>query len=740
MVCYIKHILFLAIFILLPMGGGGAQNVAENKDKPQTKQASFPDPTSLSADWWKYFEVTGDVFKQRIKFTRERLDKLIEALAPEQRDAAVEGKKLLLGKLQELPKLRSVNGKAEQPLPPVFKKAYTIEEWLLIGRKLRSQRNDVEKEKEDIGIRQEKETRENDQYQTKLAHYLNLEITDPSRPLEGLELMNNRVFMEVSRLALKKHQTTLKLREEKAKVLAEQQQVAVKRLTATFDYVINLESTIRKARKTLDDRTKALKKLKAKPSVSKPVSRKRKTQPGSGDSENPEDRVLAHFASQKSIIMHVEEAGADIELSELVAQKALAQLILGRSGINIEVMRAHLVERSKRSRQVTEKQLGWVKNSVWQFKQALLFLSQTQDDDKNKSKLAKLQRKRLDQAQRTLITLQKLKGSISELGLIDEQLDIRLALAEGRVQHWQTLFWQKLSTLWQSTYALFTGSLFTVGDTPVTAVGLAWAMLILSIASLLSRMLRRAMAHIGERQEGVSVSALYTIGRLAHYVILIVGAILALSSIGLDFGNLALIAGALSVGIGFGLQTVVNNFVSGLILLFEQPLKVGDFIELQSGLLGEVKEINVRSTRINTRDNYDIIVPNSELINNRVTNLTLKDAMIRIRVPFGVAYGTDKNLVKRVAIEAAERVAFTITKTGKEPQVRLTSFGDNSLNFELVIWISPAVVKRHGWIKSAYLWEIETLFSKNNISFPFPQRDIHIKSGNFDMLVEATEE
>ena len=272
-------------------------------------------------------------------------------------------------------------------------------------------------------------------------------------------------------------------------------------------------------------------------------------------------------------------------------------------------------------------------------------------------------------------------------------------------------------------------TLFEINETPVTSLGLLRVVLILTIALWLSKGIRKAIARVGEKRGGVSQSSLYTFGRLVHYVVLTVGIIIGLSSIGIDFTKFALFASALGVGIGFGLQTLISNFVAGLIILFERSLKVGDFVELESGVTGEVNEINMRSTLITTNDNVDILVPNSEFVGGRVINWTLREAYRRIRVPFGVAYGTEKELVKKAALEAANKVPWTLQKTkGRQPQVWFVEFGDSSLNFELVVWLTPEAVKRPGSVQAAYLWEIETKLAEYGIEVPFPQRDLHLRS------------
>src|SRR5690606_33415871 len=178
-----------------------------------------------------------------------------------------------------------------------------------------------------------------------------------------------------------------------------------------------------------------------------------------------------------------------------------------------------------------------------------------------------------------------------------------------------------------------------------------------------------------------------------------------------------------------GLQNVISNFTAGLMLLFEKTLKVGDFVELESGVHGEVKEINIRSTIITTNDNVDIVVPNSEFVDGRVTNWTMREARRRMRIPFGVAYGTDKEKVKEAVLAAADNVPHRLTgETVKPPQVWLVEMGDSALNFELVVWLTPDAVKRPSAVKAAFLWEIHTALVNADIEIPFPQRDLHIKS------------
>jgi len=286
---------------------------------------------------------------------------------------------------------------------------------------------------------------------------------------------------------------------------------------------------------------------------------------------------------------------------------------------------------------------------------------------------------------------------------------------------WWVRYWDDV-VRWVST------PFMTIGTTGVTVLGVLQAVVVVIAALIASRVLRQGLARLDNRLPNLDKSMSYVLGRVVHYVVLVIGVFVAVSLLGVDLTKIAIVAGALGVGLGFGLQNIVNNFVSGLILLFERNIKIGDFIELASGLTGEVRDINIRSTIVTTNDNVDIVVPNSELVSQSVTNWTLRDAVRRMRIPFGVAYGSDKDTVRTAALEAAAAVEHTLRGADREPQVWLTGFGDSSLNFELIVWLTPAAVIRPGRIVADYNWEIETALGKYGLEIPFPQRDIHVRS------------
>ena len=276
---------------------------------------------------------------------------------------------------------------------------------------------------------------------------------------------------------------------------------------------------------------------------------------------------------------------------------------------------------------------------------------------------------------------------------------------------------------------------FQIGETNITLSTVLGLVIIIVTVNWFAKFVEKVIYSRVSRNvnSGLSNSSLYAFSRISRYIILFIGIVVGLNFIGFNLSSLALVGGALGVGIGFGLQNIFNNLVSGIIILIEQTLKVGDFVDLQSGVMGRVSEINMRYTRITTNDQVDIIVPNSEFINGRVINWTLGDLNRRMHIPFGVAYGTNKDLVKECAVKAAHSVSYTLAGKENEIDVWLVNFGDSSLDFELIVWVGLEGVRTPGKVQAKYLWAIETELGKAGVEIPFPQRDLHVRSGSLDI-------
>ncbi len=257
----------------------------------------------------------------------------------------------------------------------------------------------------------------------------------------------------------------------------------------------------------------------------------------------------------------------------------------------------------------------------------------------------------------------------------------------------------------------------------VTPNSVLTVILTVYVTLLISRAIRAFLLQQVLPSHNVEIGAQISIARLIHYAVMTVGFIVLLKFLGFGMNQITILGGALGVGIGFGLQAIVNNFVSGLILLFERPIKVGDMIDV-GDQVGEVKELGLRATTVQTFDNAEVVIPNSQLISANVTNWTLAEKKIRVKVPVGVAYGSDVTEVIRILLACAE--ANPIVLSSPKPVALFLAFGSSSLDFELRVWIAD--FKDKYTVLSELNQDIETEFDSAGIEIPFPQSDLHLRS------------
>ena len=267
-----------------------------------------------------------------------------------------------------------------------------------------------------------------------------------------------------------------------------------------------------------------------------------------------------------------------------------------------------------------------------------------------------------------------------------------------------------------------------VAGVSITLGGLLTGGVLIVGACVLSWVVTKTLQRIRLRSQRTT-AALYVLEKLAGYGIVITGVMMGLSAAGLNLSSLAVFAGAVGIGVGLGLQGVVKEFVSGIFLIFDRMISIGDYVEMEEGVRGSVVEIGPRATRIRTNDNINILVPNSHLIEKPVTNWTLKGDTRRIHIPFSVAYGADRAKVRDAVLEAARASPFTLPETDlRKSQVWLVGFGESGLDFELLVWPTRDAVKRPAAMHAAYTWLIADALDAAGVEIPFPQTDLRIRS------------
>lgn len=628
---------------------------------------AVPDPQELSSSWWDYFNVPSESLEKKVSEFDSALDKLPPNLSKEGQEKALELIKEIKTNLSLYTSMVLLPKEvfAQAPSP---QSDYSIEELLQLNQEFRNSKNsESSKIEERDRILKQKDSLQERQDKLIVA-YGQEEAKSEQRYLVGLERILYRSSIELAKKKIERLNHAIVVQNETSKALADALQSAQKALKVTAQEQAHVEKSIPVAKA---DWQKAEERLKSKEAAIEGVNK-----------TEFEQEVLSN---------ELNAALLKTKYLELLVQGSLAE---GRAD--------HILEWKEQIEAIKESFSGWRESA----QKALQFSGQTLKNDAA-----------IKTAQENLLLIEELKGATEEASFLVDTFSTLSGVPK---------FWIDYKAAADSVGEIFTKTLFYIGQQPVTLLGVLRFIFILLAAYIISRVAVRALDQFAQSRKGVRKDVIYRVNRLVQYLIFTIGFILGLTFLGFDLSNLILLASALGVGIGFGLQSIFNNFLSGIIILFQSQLKVGDYIELESGMRGEIREINVRSCILLTNDGLEVLIPNSELLNTKVINWTLRDPYRRLKIPFSVAYGTNIDRMKDLVIEAAKKVPHTLIKVGiPEPSVFLQKFGESSIDFELFVWVNERSTRRMSRTKSAYLWAIHDLFRDEGIEVPFPQRELH---------------
>ncbi len=691
-------------FLLQPLQGWS------QGDEPATETAEItweaPDIVALPDDWWsKFISENTEAFRVRSDLLTAKISDQVSTLDAESLVAVQTSVNTLRANLDAALTLQSTPVTLNNEALPTLE-SYTLQQFL----DLRALWRDGESQLEILKMEEQQLTMQSrllaQRRDLARNQYTAANPSSPARMLAGLQWINTRLEMYTLEKQL---QANIEQQAQLTSYLSDAEQkieYATKHLLTDDLSLADLDSAILSLH---DDVTEAAGELAA---VQQKLLDELNT-------EKPDQYKVLDLKQQLTGVS-VEELLARLNVELKYAER---DWFLLRSGVAKSPLDLH------RSSATLKTLLGEAaqQSALWTVASQNTLITPAPDNDR---KARKIYDRAQTLAHKTLREITDIDATIDNLSLVQAQVeDESLALEQGLDGVWLRikLFGQDL---WTQSSAILNISLFHIGEKPVTAGGITNAILIFLFFWGLSWLIRHFLDRLEKRQH-FQQGSFYASGRVLHYIMLTIAAMAALGSVGLDFSRFALIAGALSVGIGFGLQSVVLNFVSGLTLLFEGSIRVGDYVELDSGLLGSVREIRSRATLINTNDNIDVIVPNSELVSNRMINWTLRESTARMRIPFSVAFGSDKEQVKKAALDAAAEGEFCIHHTpGLKPAVRLLDFGDSALNFELRVWVNRQGVRRPIFVRSSILWALDDKLRENGIKVPYPQRDVHVRNGS----------
>lgn len=288
---------------------------------------------------------------------------------------------------------------------------------------------------------------------------------------------------------------------------------------------------------------------------------------------------------------------------------------------------------------------------------------------------------------------------------------------------------ESISAFLQTLYQKLQWPIIKTGETEVTVWSLVYLLVLVLLLMGVARRLQLWLANGPLLQPRLDAGARQAVGTLVRYLVLLIGLLAIVQTAGIDLTTFNVLAGAVGIGVGFGLQNVVSNFIAGVIIMFERPIKIGDRIVVDD-VEGNVIEIGARGTTVLGNDNIAVIVPNSKFITENVINWKYNDDKVRFRIPVSVAYGSDARQVERLLLELAAADPDVLEEP--PPAVRFMAFGDDGLLFELRAW-SASLVDRKGRLISQLNFAIYERFNREGIAFPFPQRDLHVKSGVLEL-------
>lgn len=674
----------------------------------EADQEVMPRPLTLAPDFFKYFEIDDlDALKERIKKTVEAVG-LLQVSLPEalQNQTLMYTNKIAIN-LEALPLLKIE--KEISVKPRLYKTRYTfkdIEDLVNEESETNSRELNLQNEKSSLASLGKKIERHID---SKMADYLKLDENTEEKLLLGLQIFANKsslaVMQEKERIIARK----LEADEKKASAYQQEEIFAFNHLEIGTKEAENFVKQINDQKELLKMRELQL--LHAELNASYVFG------------ETQKELSESYLSMQKSI--HAQSAVALINLT-ILELEAKEQIAAKEASLGIE----ELMEWKQKLEDITSQKELWNAKTEMELDR-IGHLGFALDEEKGSpNPLAALAVARYHEVQETLNLLstlgKKLLFANALIAYTDTYLEKNLTPLETIAGNTKWAFDECCSTV--DDWMHF--SLFKIANVPITLMGLLEALMILAGAYFVSWFLRFMINRFLKEKNRFSHSNLFILDRLLHYLILAVGGVVALLSVGLELSSVFWVLGALSVGIGFGLQTIVNNFASSLILLFSRSIKVQDYIQLDSGEWGQVIDISVQNTILRTSEGIEIVIPNSHLISNKFLNWTMNDPYKRLHIPFGVAYGSDKDLVQEAVKEAALEVPSTINNHPylEGPKAYLKSLSENSIDFELVVWVNMFTAKgKHGSLQSSYLWEIETALKKHNITIPFPQCDVTVK-------------
>lgn len=721
-----RHTLLFLFSFILSCGQVSFLNSDETKrEDPKNTHAidnesldlnDVPDPLDLNANWWNYFNVSKDQlslktqkFKQKIEFLKQSLKEDEHRLIKEHIERISFNLDMYLKKKQ--------TPFFEENTHLQFLKNYTVDQLLRVNKAVQNTNTKLRNEKEIFEMEKGNLSRIKSKLDELFLQYPSAPNASLKKIEIGLSLINKRIEQAITETNLYSIRKKIEYLEIEKKRLDQELNFARSHMNFQVETEEQLKQELVESERKVEEEKNNLHKLQKRAFYEERKNLENKLNCCLWDNKVLTQSVITEQAKIENLIkelkylLFVFSNNSDLysasQLQQL-ATKFQEEITEGRSNI-------------KQWEQTVKNEQARIGKQI----------EQTPSDKKNKEPFEDTSliidiHLEMDQI---IAHIQELKIQIQNAELLIKQIDWYIIKEKSLHETWWILLQRNLQGTYETFLFTTNYTLFHVYNKPVTVLDFLQAFLIFIFAILLSKIFKRAIFNEKYISKKLSPSTQYIIARCLHYIFMIVGLLVALSFIGLDFTNFLIFAGALGVGIGFGLQSMFNNIFSGLLLLLQRNIKVGDIVELTNDLRGRVQEITLQNTHIHSFEGLDLIVPNSQLTSQLLNNWTLHDTCRRYRVPFHVPINSNKELIRDIVLNVANKLP-SVKKDDPRyanPQLWLMNFNEYGIKFELVVWVDLSINLPTGITKPTLLWNIHSALQEYGISISYPYQEIIIK-------------
>lgn len=703
------RIIKLCLFLLIPLSSWAFDPFPEEK-----KTSTPPNPYELTLGWWEYYQVDSKELAERKKDTNAYFKKIQEKIPPELEKKAQPYFEHIDVGLSLLIQLKEASPKVPPTLPPV-KEKYTYQEWIHLSKSLQEEKEKLQYLTLRLDLANSSYKSASNHLDSQFAEYLKGKSTDPDRLIKGLEIIQNRIFISTEKIQIGNLESVLRGKSNQVSHLQQQIDQAYRKIDFTTISFTSIEQELENARskeaKAKHDYLFNYEKIDESSSIS------------SYENEELDETLLniklnyeisrvevINLQIQREILSWVEE-------KEPYSRKAFQKKISSWQSIIYEIRKD--VPNSEESSELILQQS--LKNLVLQ-QQSQYHISTDQS---------------LELAENAITKIEQLKNLLAINAFLFEQLDEFRKSIHFSFYDWIIGGWETLIDLIKTNTEWFNRALFRIGEFPITPLSIFKFIIVLAIAFILGKLARYYTFYFGKKQRRIPARSIHVLSRVINYFVIVIGFIVAGYSIGFNVTIFAYIAGALAIWVGLGLQSIFHNFISGMIVLATKTIRVHDMIQLDTGEIGTVTDLNLRTTIIRTFDEKEIVIPNADIVNKKFYNLTLSSYTLRIKIPFRIGFNEDKEKVEKIVVEAAKKVK--ITSEVRTPEIWLTGFGENYINVELVVWINTLLREKTASWYSQYYWAIDDAFRENGVEMPVPVQTIRISDSGREYPIGAAE-